>query len=48
LALDKELAEAWSARGHARLHEWDKGAISDLNKSIELAPNTLTNQLWVG
>ena len=48
LALDNELAEAWSARGHARLHEWDKGAIEDLNKSIELAPNTLTNQLWLG
>jgi serine/threonine protein kinase len=48
LALDNELAEAWSARGHARLHEWDKGAIEDLNKSIALAPNTLTNQLWLG
>jgi serine/threonine-protein kinase len=48
LALDNELAEAWSARGHARLHEWDKGALEDLNKSIELAPNTLTNQLWLG
>jgi len=48
LALDNELAEAWSARGHARLHEWDKAAIEDLNKSIELAPNTLTNQLWLG
>jgi serine/threonine protein kinase/TolB-like protein len=48
LALDSELAEGWSARGHARLHGWDKGAIEDLNRSIELAPNTLTNQLWLG
>lgn len=48
LAMDGELAEAWSARGHARLHEWDKGALEDLNRSIELAPNTLTNQLWLG
>jgi eukaryotic-like serine/threonine-protein kinase len=48
LALDNQLAEGWSARGHARLHEWDQGAIEDLNKSIELAPNTMTNQLWLG
>ncbi len=48
LDLDTELPEAWAARGHARLHEWDKSAIDDLNKAIALAPNTLTNYLWLG
>lgn len=48
LELDNDLPEAWAARGHARLHEWDKSAIDDLNKAITLAPNTLTNHLWLG
>ncbi len=48
LELDNELAEAYSARGHARLHEWDKNATDDLNKAIELAPQTMTNYLWLG
>ncbi|MBX7171820.1 MAG: protein kinase [Pyrinomonadaceae bacterium] len=46
--LDNKLAEAWAAHGHARLHEWDKSAIDDLNKAISLSPNSLTNQLWLG
>jgi eukaryotic-like serine/threonine-protein kinase len=48
LDLDDKLAEAWAAHGHARLHEWDKSAIDDLNKAIELSPNALTTQLWLG
>ncbi|CAN5439571.1 hypothetical protein BH10ACI2_BH10ACI2_08060 [soil metagenome] len=46
--LDAKLAEAWAAHGHARLHEWDRNAIGDLNKAIELSPNALTTQLWLG
>ncbi|HRH41911.1 MAG TPA: protein kinase [Pyrinomonadaceae bacterium] len=46
--LDDQLAEAWAAHGHARLHEWDKAAIDDLNRAIELSPNSLTTQLWLG
>lgn len=46
--LDDKLAEAWAAHGHARLHEWDKFAIDDLNKAIALSPNSLTTQLWLG
>jgi len=46
--LDDKLAEAWAAHGHARLHEWDKGAIDDLNKAIELSPSSMTTQLWLG
>lgn len=48
LELDDQLAEAWAAHGHARLHEWDKGAIDDLNKAVALAPNSMTTQLWLG
>lgn len=48
LDLDDKLAEAWAAHGHARLHEWDKAAIDDLNKAIALSPNSLTTQLWLG
>jgi serine/threonine protein kinase len=48
LELDDQLAEAYAARGHARLHEWDKAAIDDLNKAAALAPNSLTTQLWLG
>ncbi len=46
--LDDKLAEAWAAHGHARLHEYDKSAIDDLNKAIALSPNSLTTQLWLG
>lgn len=48
LELDDQLAEAWAARGHARLHEWDKSAIDDLNRAVAMAPNSLTTQLWLG
>ena len=48
LDLDDKIAEAWAARGHARLHEWDPAALDDLRKALELAPNSLTNQLWLG
>ncbi len=48
LDLDDKLAEAWAAHGHARLHEWDRSAIDDLNKAVELSPNSLTTQLWLG
>lgn len=46
--LDGNLAEAWAAHGHARLHEWDPAAIDDLNRAMQLAPNSLTNHLWLG
>src|SRR5436190_1897944 len=48
LDLDDQLAEAWAARGHARLHDADPNAIDDLNRAIELSPRTLTNHLWLG
>jgi serine/threonine protein kinase/tetratricopeptide (TPR) repeat protein len=48
LELDDQLAEAYAARGHARLHEWDRSAIDDLNRAISLAPNVMTNYLWLG
>ncbi|MBS1797899.1 MAG: protein kinase [Acidobacteria bacterium] len=48
LALDDGLAEAYAARGHARLHEWDRAALDDLERAAALAPNSLTTQLWLG
>ena len=46
--LDDKVADAWAARGHARIHELDRSAIDDLNHAASLAPNSLTTQLWVG
>ncbi len=46
--LDDKVADAWAARGHARIHELDRSAIDDLNHAVSLALNSLTTQLWVG
>jgi TolB-like protein/DNA-binding SARP family transcriptional activator len=48
LALDDRLAEAYSSRGHLRLHRWDwVGAEQDFRRSIELDPSyPITHQYY--
>ncbi|MBI4751803.1 MAG: winged helix-turn-helix domain-containing protein [Acidobacteria bacterium] len=48
LSLDNSLPEAYAALGHAKVHLWDRTARQDLQKALELNPNSATTLMWFG
>jgi DNA-binding winged helix-turn-helix (wHTH) protein/TolB-like protein/Tfp pilus assembly protein PilF len=48
LSLDDTLAEAHAALGHAQMHHLEPTAESELQRALELNPNSVTVMLWYG
>ena len=48
LSFDDKLAEAYAALGHAKFHEYDWSAERDLQRALELNPNSAPALLWYG
>ena len=48
LSFDAELAEAHAALGHAKFHRYDWSAEKNLQRALELNPNSVPVLLWYG
>ena len=48
LALDKTLAEAHAALGHVFVHQFNPAAERELQRALELNPNSVEARLWYG
>ena len=48
VSFDDELAEAHAALGHAKLHRYDWSAETDLQRALDLNPNSVPVLLWYG
>ncbi|HKQ03697.1 MAG TPA: winged helix-turn-helix domain-containing protein [Blastocatellia bacterium] len=48
LALDDTLAEAHAALGHVKLHRSEPDAESELQRALQLNPNSVAAMLWYG
>ena len=48
LSFDEELAEAHAALGHAKFHGYDWSAEKDLQRALQLNPNSVPVLLWYG
>jgi serine/threonine protein kinase/TolB-like protein len=48
VSFDEELAEAHAALGHAKLHRYDWSCEKDLQRALELNPNSVPVLLWYG
>ena len=48
LALDDTLAEAHAALGHVKLHRSEPDAESELQRALQLNPNSVAARLWYG
>jgi len=48
VSFDEELAEAHAALGHAKLHRYDWSCENDLQRALELNPNSVPVLLWYG
>jgi Tfp pilus assembly protein PilF len=46
LSFDETLAEAHAALGHVKVHELDPAAEQDLQRALELNPNSVTTLFW--
>jgi serine/threonine-protein kinase len=48
VSFDEELAEAHAALGHAKFHQYDWSGEKDLQRALELNPNSVPVLLWYG